>query len=124
MYMLAMLYVQKYISPLKVTNKPCDRKSEHAFILGSVVCTVPNNSRVGHFSHTLSSLHKLFFRLINHSNGINASACVNYIAPVVLRTVRAGFPFLKVLSVCLPIFLYMFFPLETALANKLVLSSF
>jgi hypothetical protein len=28
---------------VQVKNKPCDRGSEHAFILGSMVCTVANN---------------------------------------------------------------------------------
>ncbi len=29
-------------SPLQVKNKPCDRETEHAFILGSMDCMVVN----------------------------------------------------------------------------------
>ncbi len=38
------LWVSKNtFSPLQVKNKPRDEESEHAFILGSMDCTVVNN---------------------------------------------------------------------------------
>jgi hypothetical protein len=39
-YMLAMLCLKKYISPLQVKKKPHDEESEHVFILSSMDCTV------------------------------------------------------------------------------------
>jgi hypothetical protein len=43
-FVTAKLYAKKNIfSPLQVKNKPHDTKSEHAFILGSMDCTVANN---------------------------------------------------------------------------------
>jgi hypothetical protein len=42
---LAIVYIyKKYISPLKVRNKPHDEDSEHVFILGSMDCMVANTT--------------------------------------------------------------------------------
>jgi hypothetical protein len=43
--MLAVLHVKIYIfSPPQVKNKPSHGESEHAFILGPMVCRVMNNT--------------------------------------------------------------------------------
>jgi hypothetical protein len=39
--------LKKIFSPLQVKNKPRDGESEHAFILGSMVCTVVKNCHNG-----------------------------------------------------------------------------
>jgi hypothetical protein len=39
-----LIWKVKYISPLQVKNKTCDRDGEHAFILCSMDCTVGNTS--------------------------------------------------------------------------------
>ncbi len=48
-------YTKIVFSPLQVKNKPCDRESEHAFILGSMVCMVTNRSSDGLYIFPVAS---------------------------------------------------------------------
>jgi hypothetical protein len=42
-FVIYIQYEKKIFLPVQVKNKPCDRGTEHAFILGSMDCTVANS---------------------------------------------------------------------------------